>query len=195
MSDSPKIYTLANGRKVVAAEQKSGDFHVIDAATGDIVHSATLITQASTEGGFQSGGAYADNTVLQHGLTTSTVSGAPYDGIVMGISRDGERVKWQLRVPASPLLAGISAANGVAYFSVSVRRADRGSAGSGDLGAVRRQRPDRRRLEASAVLEWSRRERTRGVAGPPLRGLRPVLFTRHHHCRRGRRLDLSRPLC
>jgi polyvinyl alcohol dehydrogenase (cytochrome) len=116
MSDSPKIYTLANGRKVVAAGQKSGDFHVIDAATGDSVHSAMLIAQASTEGGFQSGGAYADNTVLQHGLTSSTVSGAPYDGIVMGISRDGDRVKWQLRVPASPLLAGISAANGVAYF-------------------------------------------------------------------------------
>jgi polyvinyl alcohol dehydrogenase (cytochrome) len=116
MSDSPRIYRLASGRKVVAAGQKSGELHVVDAATGELVRSASFVAQVTSEGGLQSGGAYAGGLVFQHGLDTSSVTGAPYDGVVLGIARDACEERWRIRLPASPLLAGLAVANGVLYF-------------------------------------------------------------------------------
>ncbi|HET6336580.1 MAG TPA: PQQ-binding-like beta-propeller repeat protein [Polyangiales bacterium] len=116
MSDSPKIYRLKDGRKVVAAGQKTGEFHVVDAASGALVRTAALIDQATTEGGLQSGGAVAGKVVFQHGLDTSSVAGAPYDGVVLGISSDAREQRWRISLPASPLLAGLAVANGVLYF-------------------------------------------------------------------------------
>ncbi len=116
MSDSPKIYQLPNQRKVVAAGQKTGDVHVVDAATGELIRSAGWIDQATTEGGFQSGGATDGKLLFQHGLDTSSVAGAPYDGVVLGLSRDARRQRWSIAIPASPLLAGLAVANGVLYF-------------------------------------------------------------------------------
>ncbi len=116
MSDSPKIYRLADGRKVVAAGQKNGEMHVVDAASGELIRTAALIDQATTEGGLQSGGALAGNLVFQHGLDTSSVAGAPYDGVVLGVSGDACAQRWRIALPGSPLLAGLAVANGVLYF-------------------------------------------------------------------------------
>src|ERR1035438_8276422 len=51
--DSPQVYTLANCRKVVGAGQKSGFYHVLDAATGQ------LVNQLQVEPGGTLGGLFA----------------------------------------------------------------------------------------------------------------------------------------
>lgn len=116
VADQPKVYRLANGRKVVGAAQKNGQYHVLDAATGARIESTQLIDMVTGEGGFQSGGALDGSTVLEHGVATSSNPAAPYDGVVMALNPRGTRVKWQVRVPASPLFGSLAVANGVVYF-------------------------------------------------------------------------------
>jgi hypothetical protein len=91
-------------------------FHVIDAASGEVITTSALLTQAAAEGGFQTGGAVAGDTVFEHGITTAANSSAPYDGQLLGLSLDGTQVKWRLTRPASPLFGGVSVAGGVAYI-------------------------------------------------------------------------------
>jgi polyvinyl alcohol dehydrogenase (cytochrome) len=84
LGDAPKIYRLHDGRKVVGAGQKDGRYHVLDAATGELVRTTAVIPARNDLGGFQTGGAFADGTVFQHGLrpwsagspwpTTSSIS-------------------------------------------------------------------------------------------------------------------------
>jgi polyvinyl alcohol dehydrogenase (cytochrome) len=116
VADQPKIYRLANGRKVVGAGQKNGVFHVLDAQTGAVVSSTQYIDMITGEGGFQSGGAVNEDAVFAHGMTSSTTAGAPYDGILMALEHDGKHEKWELTLPASPLMGGLAIANGVLYF-------------------------------------------------------------------------------
>jgi polyvinyl alcohol dehydrogenase (cytochrome) len=116
VADQPKVYRLANGRKVVGAAQKNGQYHVLDAATGARIESTQLIDMVTGEGGFQSGGALAGNNVFEHGVTTSANPAAPYDGVVMAINPRGTRVKWRIDIPASPLFGSLAVANGVLFF-------------------------------------------------------------------------------
>jgi polyvinyl alcohol dehydrogenase (cytochrome) len=115
MSDQPKVHKL-RGRTVVGAGQKSGEYHVLDARTGAIVSSTQHVDMIIGEGGFQSGGAVADRTAVQHGVTTAAGEGVPYDGIVMGLSADGVDVEWEVTRPGSPLFGSVAMANGVVYF-------------------------------------------------------------------------------
>jgi polyvinyl alcohol dehydrogenase (cytochrome) len=116
MSDQPKVYRLRNGRKVVAAGQKSGQLHVLDAATGEVITTNQLVEMITAEGGFQSGGATDGETVFLHGGTTPSGPGAPFDGIVMAVNARGTQVKWELTIPASALYGSLAVANGVLYF-------------------------------------------------------------------------------
>jgi polyvinyl alcohol dehydrogenase (cytochrome) len=116
MADHPKIYTLANGRKVVGAGQKSGEFHVLDADTGEVIASTAHIEMITGEGGFQSGGAMDGETIFLHGSTTPSVDGAPFDGVVMGVNRRGTKTRWELRIPGSALYGSLAVANGVLFF-------------------------------------------------------------------------------
>lgn len=114
--DQAKIYRLADGTKVVAAGQKSGEVHVLDAATGAPVHGAQIIPQASSLGGFQTGGAVAGDTHFLHGLA-GLPPGAPipFLGTVVALSLDGTTVKWHRDFPLSALAGPIAVANGVVY--------------------------------------------------------------------------------
>jgi polyvinyl alcohol dehydrogenase (cytochrome) len=116
VADQPKVYRLANGRKVVGAGQKNGEFRVLDALTGDVISSTQHVDMITGEGGFQSGGARDENAVFQHGVTTSSVAGAPYDGVVMALDLDGTHSQWEITLPASPVFGGLAVANGVLYF-------------------------------------------------------------------------------
>lgn len=118
ISGSPKIYRLPRhgSRKVVAAGQKNGDFHVLDARSGEVVSTEAYLAQAVSEGGFQTGGALDQGIVLEHGVTATTTLGAPYDGKVLGITPDGRSLKWEITRPGSPLFGGLAVANGVLYF-------------------------------------------------------------------------------
>lgn len=116
VGDSPKVYRLADGTKVVAAGQKSGAYQVLDAATGSIVASTTHIQVANGLGGFQTGGAFAGDTAFQHGLAGLDATGkGPYLGTVMALSLDGTQVKWHFDHLLSPMAAPIAVANDVVY--------------------------------------------------------------------------------
>lgn len=45
--DAPKIYRLADGRKVVGAAQKSGAYTVVDAHTGEVIETTEIVQQAN----------------------------------------------------------------------------------------------------------------------------------------------------
>jgi polyvinyl alcohol dehydrogenase (cytochrome) len=141
LGDSPRIYRLRNGRKVVGAGQKDGRYHVLDAATGELVRTSELIQPRNDLGGFQTGGAVDDGHVFLHGLdatdgfdactTGGGVGGLPdptcpyrgFDGVVLATSPRGDRVSWTVRVPNSPLIGGLAVANGLVFFQSPVEEA------------------------------------------------------------------------
>jgi polyvinyl alcohol dehydrogenase (cytochrome) len=129
LGDAPKIYRLADGRKVVGAGQKDGRYHVIDAATGDVVATTQHIRPRSALGGYQTGGAIAGTHVFQHGIHTDLGPSEceeglcpfqGFEGVVQALSLDGTKVKWTVRVPGSPLVGGLAVANGLVYFQSPV---------------------------------------------------------------------------
>ncbi|HEY2514190.1 MAG TPA: PQQ-binding-like beta-propeller repeat protein [Polyangiaceae bacterium] len=129
IGDSPKIYRLPDGHKVVAAGQKDGRYHVLDAATGAVVHTTQVVAPRNDLGGFQTGGAVGEGSAFQHGLNaTAGFDGCntglcPYqgfDGVVEGLSLDGTTTKWSVKIPGSPLLGGVAVADGVVYFQSPV---------------------------------------------------------------------------
>jgi polyvinyl alcohol dehydrogenase (cytochrome) len=116
VSDQPKVYTLADGRKVVGAGQKSGDFHVIDASTGAIIATTKHADMITGEGGLQSGGAVDNGAPFVHGGTTPSNPAAILDGLVTGLNDTGTSEKWRITIPGSALYGGLASANGVLYF-------------------------------------------------------------------------------
>jgi polyvinyl alcohol dehydrogenase (cytochrome) len=117
--DSPQIYRLKNGRKVVGAGQKSGVYYVLDAATG------VVINQIRVEPGGLLGGLFAD-TAVHNGVVFANGTNWPGDNFIKGIppvagdliaiAGDGSGVLWRFTTPGSPNLCGVAVANGVVYF-------------------------------------------------------------------------------
>jgi polyvinyl alcohol dehydrogenase (cytochrome) len=117
--DSPQLYRLANGRKVVGAGQKNGFFHVFDAATGEVLNQIQAEV-AGILGGLFADSAVANGIVYANGdnwpsaLTANQVP--PTAGDLFAIAGDGSSVLWTFSVPGSPNLSGVAVANGVVYF-------------------------------------------------------------------------------
>lgn len=116
--DSPQVYNLPDGRRVVGAGQKSGFYHVVDATTG------ALINQSQVEVGGMLGGLFAD-TAVANGIVYANginwpVPGAapPIAGDLIAMSGDGQEL-WRFTTPYSPDLAGVAVANSVVYFTSS----------------------------------------------------------------------------
>jgi polyvinyl alcohol dehydrogenase (cytochrome) len=115
--DSPQIYRLPSGRKVVGAGQKSGVYFVLDAATGRVLHKRAL------EPGGALGGLFADTAVDQRaGLVLvnginwpNPGTSLPTRGDLFAVSLNGSRV-WDFQTPQSPNITGVAVANGVVYF-------------------------------------------------------------------------------
>jgi polyvinyl alcohol dehydrogenase (cytochrome) len=137
LGDSPKLYKLPDGRKVVGAGQKDGRFHVLDALTGGLVHTEQVVAARNDLGGFQTGGAAAYGLVFQHGLdatdgfTSCKEGSCPYEGfkgVVVALSGNGKNVRWRVDVPASPLIGGLAVANDLVYFQSPVEEASPGQA-------------------------------------------------------------------
>lgn len=116
--DSPQVYNLPDGRRVVGAGQKSGFYHVVDATTG------ALIAQSQVEVGGLLGGLFADTAVANgivyaNGVNWPTPGGAPpVGGDLIAMSGDGHEL-WRFPTPSSPDLAGVAVANSVVYFTSS----------------------------------------------------------------------------
>jgi polyvinyl alcohol dehydrogenase (cytochrome) len=118
IGDAPKVYRLRNGRKVIAAGQKSGAFWVLDARTGEVVNSQQAVQQANQLGGLQNGGAQGRGKVYVHGLngTDPTTDTAPFIGTVKAYSENGARELWSFDVPLGIFVAPLALAKDVLYF-------------------------------------------------------------------------------
>jgi polyvinyl alcohol dehydrogenase (cytochrome) len=115
--DSPQVYCVG-GRLVVGAGQKSGFYHVVDAATG------AEINQFQAAPGGNLGGLFADSAVaggvayangsdwpdpFGHPLTP------PVGGNLTAIKGDGSGQLWRVVTPA-PNISGVAVADVVVYF-------------------------------------------------------------------------------
>lgn len=115
--DSPQLYQLGN-RKVVGAGQKSGFYHVLDAATGEILDPQPLqLTPGGQLGGLFADSAVADGRVYADGSNWPNVfaGGAPVAGSLTALSGDGTRLLWQFATP-SPNMSGVAVAANIVYF-------------------------------------------------------------------------------
>jgi polyvinyl alcohol dehydrogenase (cytochrome) len=118
IGDSPQLYKIG-GKTVVSAGQKSGFFHVLDAATGAEVSPPLQVTPiGGTVGGLFADSAYADGVVYANGTDWPAPLGfgPPNRGILSAIAADGSQVLWHFDTPFSPDLSGVAVANGVVYF-------------------------------------------------------------------------------
>jgi polyvinyl alcohol dehydrogenase (cytochrome) len=113
--DSPQLYKLG-GRTVVAAGQKNGVFHVLDAATGAEVGTPTQFMVGSQLGGFHMDTGEADGVNYANGVNWPDPFGGkpPLGGSLWAISGDGSKALWHIDTP-SPNLSGVAIANGVVY--------------------------------------------------------------------------------
>jgi polyvinyl alcohol dehydrogenase (cytochrome) len=115
--DSPQVYNLPGGRRVVGAGQKSGFYHVVDATTG------ATINQIQVEPGGSLGGLFADTAVANgvvyaNGINWPNPGGSnPTAGDLVAIAGDGSHELWRFTTPFSPDMAGVAVANGVVYFT------------------------------------------------------------------------------
>lgn len=136
IGDSPQIYRLPNGTKVVGAGQKSGFFHVLDAETGTTLHERQFQVA-----GMGLGGMFADSAVV-NGTVFANTSNYLYYGDVVAFTGDTVEELWRFHVPDNgATLSGIAVANGVVYFSAingslyAVRASDGGSLAQVAIGA------------------------------------------------------------
>ena len=115
--DSPQVYTLADGTKVVGAGQKSGFYHVLNAATGEEI-SVEQYETGDTLGGLFSDTAVSGGVVFANGINWPNPGGGgyPINGDLIAISGDGTQELWRFTTPYSPNMSGVAVANGVVYF-------------------------------------------------------------------------------
>jgi polyvinyl alcohol dehydrogenase (cytochrome) len=114
--DSPQVYSLPNGRRVVSAGQKSGFLHVLDASDGALVNSVQYVP-GGMFGGLFSDSAYADGKIIANGHDWPNIAGPPSAGHVVAVSPDGASELWRFTLPNTANMAGIAVANHVAYFA------------------------------------------------------------------------------
>jgi polyvinyl alcohol dehydrogenase (cytochrome) len=113
--DAPQIYKI-KGRTVVAAGQKSGFFHVVDAATGEELVPPRQFLAGDHLGGFHIDSGYARGVNYAPGNKwfDPFSGGQPESGHLFAINKDGSDLLWQADFDA-PVIAGVAIANNVVY--------------------------------------------------------------------------------
>jgi polyvinyl alcohol dehydrogenase (cytochrome) len=119
--DSAQVYTLAGGRRVVGAGQKSGFYHLLDAKTGAVIW-FNQYEVGGTLGGLFADSAVANGVAYANGVNWPAPGvGAPVAGDLYAIAGDGS-LRWQFTTQytstlGSPDFGGVAVANGVVYFT------------------------------------------------------------------------------
>jgi polyvinyl alcohol dehydrogenase (cytochrome) len=148
--DSPQVYRLPGGRKVVGAGQKSGFYHVVDAATGALVNQHQF--QVASIG---VGGLFSDSAVA-NGIVYANSSNVISYGEVIALSGDATKELWRFRTPNGGAdLSGVAVANGVVYFASF----------DGNLYALDAERPGGLQWPCLRRHRQHARHRRRGHAG------------------------------
>jgi uncharacterized protein (TIGR03118 family) len=112
--DSAHLYTLPDGEKVVSAGQKSGFYHVFDAATGAVVNQFQ-VSPGSTLGGLFATAAVDPETGVGFANDRFPHPGQPATGEVAAIAPDASHLLWEFPTPSADQ-SGVALANGVVYF-------------------------------------------------------------------------------
>jgi polyvinyl alcohol dehydrogenase (cytochrome) len=77
IGDSPQIYTLSNGEKVVGAGEKNGVYWVLDAASGDLAGSTQAVPDCVHSEGLFADSAISDGVVFVNGVDCSIPANPP----------------------------------------------------------------------------------------------------------------------
>jgi polyvinyl alcohol dehydrogenase (cytochrome) len=120
--DSPQVYTLVSGEKVVGAGQKSGTYWVVDAVTGALVGQRQAVPFCMGTQGLFSDSAVAAGVVVVNGEDCSFFSHQPIippTGKVIALSPDATHQLWSFTSHFAPVFSGVAVANGVVYFEAS----------------------------------------------------------------------------
>jgi polyvinyl alcohol dehydrogenase (cytochrome) len=110
--DSPQLYALPDGRKVVGEGQKNGAYHVLDAATGQVIHSQQFLP-GSLFGGLYTDSAVAGGVVFAPGNNSAASTCA-----LIALKGDGSGELWRFETSGREA-NGVAVANGVVYFKPS----------------------------------------------------------------------------
>lgn len=114
--DSPQIYRLRNGQKVVGAGEKNGFYFVLDAATGKLLNQKQFEPTSGEFGGLFADSAVARGVVYANGSNWPDSNALPIDGSVIAFTGDGKKELWRFSTPSSANISGVAVANGVVYF-------------------------------------------------------------------------------
>jgi polyvinyl alcohol dehydrogenase (cytochrome) len=120
--DSPQVYTLSSGQKVVGAGQKSGTYWVVDAKTGSPVGQNQAVPFCIGTQGLFADSAVAEGVVVVNGQNCDVYSKEPLippTGQVIALSPDGAQRLWSFTSWFAPVFSGVAVANGVVYFESS----------------------------------------------------------------------------
>src|SRR5262249_31948367 len=110
--DSPQLYRLPDGRKVVGEGQKNGVYHVLDAATGSAVDARQFVP-----GGLL-GGMYTDSAVANGIVFAPGNDLANFTCSLFAITGDTKNILWRFDTTGLEF-DGVAVANGVVYFKPS----------------------------------------------------------------------------
>lgn len=137
--DSPEVFRLSNGRAVVAAGQKSGVLHLLDARTGESLDARQFLPSGEL-GGYFADSAVTDGVVIGNGndwpgygggetgglaglvATQFSAQQPPKAGEVVAAAADASgrlRLKWRFIRPGKAILGAVAVAAGVAYVHVT----------------------------------------------------------------------------
>jgi outer membrane protein assembly factor BamB len=128
IGDSPQVYRLPGGRKVVGArEKKIGVYTVVDAQNGDVVQQIRVVPDCTDSLGLFADSAISDGVVFVNGANCIIPAKPPFvppTGVVAALksdddSKDGLKKLWEFTSLFAPVLSGVAVANGVVYAHTS----------------------------------------------------------------------------
>jgi polyvinyl alcohol dehydrogenase (cytochrome) len=137
--DSPEVFHLANGRIVVAAGQKSGFLHLLDARTGRTLDQQQFLPSGEL-GGYFADSAVDGDLVIGDGNDWTSYGGGETGGLVDTLTgqiiaqkppKAGEVVAtrarpdgtwalaWRFRTPGKAIMDAVAVANGIVYVGAT----------------------------------------------------------------------------
>lgn len=121
--DSPQIYRIRDGRKVIGAGEKvTGTYYVVDPKDGSLINEFQAVPSCPHSEGLFADSAVAYGLAFVNGVNCEIPANPPLvppSGVVAALEGNGSGEKWAFKSDKGPVLSGIAVANGVVYFMAS----------------------------------------------------------------------------